>query len=51
MPNERNTETFVRNHFQRFGNSIYLEEQKSKVPKIEKLLKNASKSGGGGWKA
>lgn len=47
MANERNTEAFVRNHFQNYKNSIELEEQQSKIPKIQKLLKTASKSGGG----
>lgn len=46
---ERITEDLVREHFKRdplFG-AIRLEEQKSKSPKINKLLRNASKSGGG----
>lgn len=47
MPNERKTEAFVRNHFKKFSNSIYFEEQQSDIPKIKKLLQNASKSGDG----
>ncbi|WP_062428805.1 N-6 DNA methylase [Treponema endosymbiont of Eucomonympha sp.] len=45
--NERKTETLVRNHFSQFSDSIIIEEQRSDNPKIDKLLKNASKKGGG----
>lgn len=48
MVNERRTEAFVRDHFRPYNNSlIYVEEQKSEIPKIEKLLKTASKRGTG----
>lgn len=45
MTNERNTEIIVRNHFHLFLDIIEIEEQKSDNPKIDKLLKNASKKG------
>ncbi|MDR0472816.1 MAG: SAM-dependent methyltransferase [Treponema sp.] len=45
--NERKTETLVRNHFSSFINQIEIEEQRSDNPKIDKLLKNASKKGTG----
>ncbi|GMO29668.1 MAG: hypothetical protein Ta2B_10640 [Termitinemataceae bacterium] len=45
--NERKTETLVRNHFSQFPDGIIVEEQRSDNPKIDKLLKNASKKGGG----
>jgi len=44
--NERKTENIVRKHFNKFSN-ILIEEQKSDNPKIDKLLKNASKKGNG----
>ncbi len=44
--NERKTENIVRRQFERFSN-IIIEEQKSENPKIDKLLKNASKKGAG----
>lgn len=47
MVNERRTEAFVRDHFRNYGDLIYLEEQQSQIPKIEKLLKTASKRGTG----
>ena len=47
MVNERKTETIVRNHFTAFKKAIIIEEQQSDNPKIAKLLKNASKIGGG----
>ncbi|MFZ3077436.1 MAG: N-6 DNA methylase [Candidatus Aenigmatarchaeota archaeon] len=49
MRNERITEDFVRTHFKNDGmfNSIIFEEQATKNIKIDKLLKNASKSGNG----
>ena len=45
--NERKTETLVRNHFSPFFADIIVEEQRSDNPKINKLLKNASKKGMG----
>jgi len=46
MANERITENIVRKHFLQFeNNSLIVEEQKSVNPKIDKLLKNASKKG------
>jgi hypothetical protein len=45
--NERKTETLVRNHFLPFAEQIDIEEQISDNSKIDKLLKNASKKGGG----
>lgn len=47
MANERKTETITRDHFSKFLDSIYIEEQRSDNPKIDKLLKSASKKGGG----
>ena len=44
--NERKTEAIVRKHFDKFSN-IIIEEQKSDNPKIDKLLRNASKKGNG----
>jgi hypothetical protein len=47
--NERLTEDIVREHFKKdkLFSTLDLEEQTSKIPKINKLLKNASKSGSG----
>lgn len=45
MTNERKTEIIVRNHFNAFLDIIEIEEQKSDNPKINKLLKTASKNG------
>jgi hypothetical protein len=45
--NERKTEIITREYFSKFLDSIYIEEQRSDNPKIDKLLKNASKKGGG----
>lgn len=45
--NERNTENLVRTHFQKYKSQINIEEQKSENPKINKLLKSASKKGMG----
>ncbi|MBU0460285.1 MAG: SAM-dependent methyltransferase, partial [Nanoarchaeota archaeon] len=49
--NERITEDFVRDHFKKDKffkeNKIIIEEQKSKYPRIIKLLKTASKKGKG----
>lgn len=51
MPNERKTEELVRNMLRNNSyysdESILIEEQQSDNPKINKLLKNASKSGNG----
>lgn len=47
MASERKTENIVRKHFTHFENECLIEEQKSENPKIDKLLKNASKKGGG----
>ncbi len=47
MANERKTEQIVRKHFERFANEITIEEQSSDIPKINKLLKTASKKGSG----
>jgi len=51
LANERLTENIFRNHILKDSNyiedKIIFEEQISKEPKIDKLLKNASKSGGG----
>lgn len=44
MANERKTENIVRKHFSKYSGFI-LEEQQSTNPKINKLLKNASKQG------
>ena len=47
MANERKTEAIVRSHFEQFKSLIEIEEQSSDSPKIEKLLKTASKKGVG----
>lgn len=47
MANERITEDIVRKHFNSCSNECIIEEQKSSNPKIDKLLKNASKKGSG----
>ena len=47
MANERITEDIARKHFNSYSNECIIEEQKSSNPKIDKLLKNASKKGGG----
>ncbi len=47
MANERKTENIVREHFNRFRDFLIIEEQSSDVPKIDKLLKLASKKGNG----
>ncbi len=47
MPNERKTENIVRNHFRKYADIVHIEEQKSDMAKIDKLLKNASKKGNG----
>jgi type I restriction-modification system DNA methylase subunit len=53
MPNERKTEKIVRNKLEQLGyydstQKILVEEQQSDIPKIHKMLKNASKKGSGG---
>lgn len=45
--NERKTENLVRGHFNRYLREVTIEEQKSENPKIDKLLKMASKKGTG----
>ena len=45
MAHERKTENIVKKHFSRFEPYCLIEEQKSDNPKIDKLLKNASKKG------
>lgn len=45
--NERKTESLARQHFSKFLDIVYIEEQRSDNPKIDKLLKTASKKGGG----
>jgi len=47
VANERITEDIVRKHFNSYSDESTIEEQKSSIPKIDKLLKNASKKGGG----
>ena len=47
MANERKTEIITRKHFEQFENIIEIEEQSSDNPKIDKLLKTASKKGTG----
>jgi len=47
MANERITENIIRKHFNSYSDECTIEEQKSSIPKIDKLLKNASKKGGG----
>lgn len=47
MVNERKTESIIRSHFEQFKNLVEIEEQASDIPKIDKLLKTASKKGGG----
>jgi len=45
VANERITEDIVRKHFNFYSDECTIEEQKSSIPKIDKLLKNASKKG------
>ncbi|MBW1616214.1 MAG: methyltransferase, partial [Deltaproteobacteria bacterium] len=47
MLNERKTEIIVREHFLKFSDQIFIEEQRSDNPKIDKLLQSASKKGAG----
>lgn len=50
MANERKTESIIRSHFEQFKDLVEIEEQASDIPKISKLLKTASKKGGGNGK-
>lgn len=45
--NERKTENLVRKHFEKYDSEIKIEEQKSDTPRIQKLLRSASKTGTG----
>ena len=45
--NERKTENLVRKHFEQYDSEITIEEQKSDTPRIQKLLRSASKVGTG----
>ena len=45
--NERKTENLVRKHFEEYDSEIKIEEQRSDSPRIQKLLKSASKTGTG----
>ncbi|HWH16506.1 MAG TPA: N-6 DNA methylase [Candidatus Paceibacterota bacterium] len=45
--NERKTESVVRSHFQKYSGEVDIEEQISDIPKIQKILKTASKKGSG----
>lgn len=47
MANERKTESIVRSHFEKFSDTINIEEQASDNAKIDKLLKSASKKASG----
>jgi len=47
MANERKTEQIVRTHFEKYNSIIKIEEQKSDILKIDKLLNSASKKGEG----
>ena len=47
MANERKTEAIVRNHFNKFSDTVTIEEQSSDNPRIRKLLRSASKAGYG----
>ena len=47
MANERKTESIVRAHFEKSKDILQIEEQASDNPKIDKLLKTASKKGSG----
>lgn len=54
LMNERNTENIVREHFNQDPlvktSKVIIEEQKSSIPRINKLLENASKNGNGAGK-
>ena len=45
--NERKTENLVRKHFEKYDSEIKIEEQRSDTPRIQKLLRAASKTGTG----
>src|ERR687892_2858148 len=45
MANERKTESIIRDHFNKYKDSLIIEEQSSDSPIIDKLLKLASKKG------
>ena len=45
--NERKTENLVRKHFEKYDSEITIEEQRSDSPRIQKLLRTASKTGTG----
>ena len=45
--NERKTENLIRKHFEQYDSEITIEEQRSASPRIDKLLRSASKSGTG----
>ena len=47
MINEKKTERIVYNHFEQDSSIVHIEEQASDIPKIDKLLKSASKKGSG----
>ncbi len=47
MVNERKTEDIVREHFKAYADDIVIEEQRSDLPRIQKLLAAASKQGKG----
>ena len=47
MANERKTEQIVRSHFEKDKGFIKIEEQKSDIMRIDKVLKGASKKGEG----
>ncbi|MDE1764577.1 MAG: hypothetical protein KGH88_10115, partial [Thaumarchaeota archaeon] len=54
LMNERITEDIVREHFKQDplvkASKVIIEEQKSSIPRINKLLENASKKGNGAGK-
>ena len=45
--NESKTENHVRKHFEKYESEIKIEEQRSDSPRIQKLLRSASKVGTG----
>jgi len=47
MANESKTESIVRKHFEKYQDITDIEEKSSDNPKIDKLLKTASKKGSG----
>ena len=47
MANERKTEEITYRHFAQFRDTVNIEQQRSDIPKIDKLLRNASKTGTG----